>query len=155
MKPNPEHAKQLAAFVDTSSFPSHLSMRMNRLEKGSAEFVIDVAQKHRQLMGVVHGGVLATLIDTATFWAVYFAIEDEQRWLTSVDLKLNYLAPAISGRLLARGRQVKVGRTLCYASAEVTDERGKILAHGASTLMIVPATGPVAEIELPPKFLPE
>ena len=155
MKPNPEHAKRLAAFVDTSSFPSHLSMRMHRLEKGAAEFTIDVAQKHRQLMGVVHGGVLATLIDTAAFWSVYFAIEDEKRWLTSVDLKLNYLAPAVGGRLLARGRQVKVGRTLCYASAEVADENGKILAHGASTLMIVPVTGPAADIELPPKFLPE
>jgi uncharacterized protein (TIGR00369 family) len=155
MKPNPEHAKALAAFVDTSSFPALLSMRMNRLEMGAAEFVIDVEPKHRQLMGVVHGGVMAALIDTAAFWAVYFAIEDESRWLTSVDLKLNYLAPAIGGRLIARGRQIKTGKTLCYAEARVVDEEQKVLAHGASTLMIVPVTGPAAGISLPPKFLPE
>jgi uncharacterized protein (TIGR00369 family) len=155
MKPNPEHAKALAAFVDTSSFPALLSMRMNRLEMGAAEFAIDVEPKHRQLMGVVHGGVMAALIDTAAFWAVYFAIEDETKWLTSVDLKLNYLAPATDGRLIALGFQVKAGRTLCYADARVVDESGKILAHGASTLMIVPVTGPAAGISLPPKFLPE
>ncbi len=155
MKPNPEHAKALAAFVDTSSFPALLSMRMNRLEMGAAEFVIDVEPKHRQLMGVVHGGVMAALIDTAAFWAVYFAIEDESRWLTSVDLKLNYLAPATGGRLIARGRQIKTGKTLCYAEARVVDEDQKVLAHGASTLMIVPVTGPAAGISLPPKFLPE
>jgi uncharacterized protein (TIGR00369 family) len=155
MKPNPEHAKALAAFVDTSSFPALLSMRMNRLEMGAAEFVIDVEPKHRQLMGVVHGGVMAALIDTAAFWAVYFAIEDESRWLTSVDLKLNYLAPATGGRLIARGRQIKAGKTLCYAEARVVDEGQKVLAHGASTLMIVPVTGPAAGISLPPKFLPE
>ena len=155
MKPNPEHARALAAFVDTSSFPALLSMRMSRLDMGEAEFVVDVASKHRQLMGVVHGGVFAALIDTAAFWAVYFTVEDESKWLTSVDLKLNYLAPATGGRLVARGRQVKAGRTLCYADAQVVDERGKILAHGASTLMIVPVTGPAAGIALPPKFLPD
>ncbi len=140
--------------MDTSSFPKLLSMRMNRLEMGLAEFVIDVEQKHRQLMGVVHGGVLASLIDTAAFWAVYFGIEDESRWLTSVDLKLNYLAPTTGGRLHALGRQIKTGRNLCYAEAQVTDSSGRPVAHGTSTLMIVPVKGPAAGIDLPPKFLP-
>jgi uncharacterized protein (TIGR00369 family) len=155
VKPNPEHIQHLAALVNTTSFPALLSMRMRRLEPGAAEFSIDVEEKHRQLMGVVHGGVLATLIDTAAFWAVYYAIEDERRWLTSVDLKLNYLAPATEGTLIATGRQIKAGATLCYAEATVSDAAGKLLAHGTSTLMIMPVTGPAARAELPPKFRPE
>ena len=70
-----------------------------------------------------------------------------------MDLKLNYLAPSTGGRLTARGRQIKIGQTLCYADAQVTDDSGKVLAHGASTLMIMPGTGPAARISLPPKFL--
>lgn len=154
MKPNPEHVKKLASLVNRSYFPALLSMRMQRLDAGIAEFAVDIEEKHRQLMGVVHGGVFATLIDTAAFWAVYYAVEDERRWLTSVDLKLNYLAPATGGTLVARGRQIKAGATLCYADATVTDEGGKVLAHGSSTLMIIPVTGPAAKASLPPKFLP-
>ena len=153
MTPNPEHVRQLAALVDRSSFPALLSMRLVHLDLETAEFVIDVEQKHRQLMGVVHGGVMAALIDTAAFWAVYFGVEDESMWLTTVDLKLNYLTPATGGTLRAQGRQIKSGRTLCYAEAQVVDGRGKVLAHGTSTLMIVPVSGPAAGLSLPPKFL--
>jgi uncharacterized protein (TIGR00369 family) len=155
MEPNPQHVEQLAALVNASCFPALLSMRMQHVGIGTAAFTVDVEEKHRQLMGVVHGGVIAALIDTAAFWAVYYAVDDETRWLTTVDLKLNYLAPATGGTLIAEGRQIKAGATLCYADATVTDTAGKLLAHGTATLMIIPVTGPAARASLPPKFLPE
>jgi acyl-coenzyme A thioesterase PaaI-like protein len=73
--------------------------------------------------------------------------------MTSVDLKLNYLSPAASGKLIAKGRQINVGKTLGYAAAEVTDETGKILAHGASTLMILQGKAPPADPPFPTKFI--
>jgi uncharacterized protein (TIGR00369 family) len=73
--------------------------------------------------------------------------------MTSVDLKLNYLAPASGTKLVAQGKMVKLGRTLGYGQAEVLDENGKILAAGASTLMVIPELPFKYAGQLPPKFL--
>ena len=100
----------------------------------------------------MHGGVFASIIDAAAFWAVYYEIEDQNTGATTVDLKLNYLAPAVCGKLIARGRQIKLGKTLGYAEAEVTAANGKILAHGTSTLMLLPGKGLTSEPSLPAKF---
>jgi hypothetical protein len=62
-------------------------------------------------------------------------------------------APAASGKLIARGRQIKLGKTLGYADAEVTDETGKVLAHGSSTVIILSGKAIEADPPLPPKFI--
>lgn len=53
--------------------------------------------------------------------------------MTAVEIKLNFLAPASTGRLIARGRSIKVGKTLCLGEAMIEAERGKLLAHGTLT----------------------
>lgn len=152
-RPNPEHVARLRELIAASPYPSLLSMRLADIGAGFAELVVDVERKHMQLLGVVHGGVLAALIDTAAFWAVYFGIPGAGDWYASVDLKLNFLAPAFAGSLVARGRQVKVGKKLCYATARIHDEQGTIVAHGASTLMILPNKLRLEDFPLPPKFI--
>lgn len=151
--PNPEHIKTLSRLINRSAFPALLSMELTDIGAGFAVFELEIEKKHMQLSGVVHGGVLASLIDTVAFWAVYYGIEDPEAWLVSVDLKLNYLAPAAAGKLFSRGRQIKIGRRLCYADAEVFDAGGKILAHGASTLLVIPNEGPPFQGSFPPKFI--
>jgi uncharacterized protein (TIGR00369 family) len=150
-KLNPEYVKTLNQLTNDSPYFALISMKIRDAGIGYALLEIDVAHKHLQPLGHVHGGVLASIIDAATFWAVYYGVE-ENAGVTSVDLKLNYLAPVESGKLIARGRQLKLGRTLGYAEAEVTDESGKLLAHGTSTLMILHGRG-VVNASLPPKFL--
>ena len=152
-KPNPEHIKSICNLVNISPYPSLLSMKLVDIGIGSAVIEIDTEKKHKQLLGAVHGGVLASLIDTVAFWAVYYGIENHNAWLTSVDLKLNYLAPATSGKLIARGRQIKVGGKLCYAEAQVNTEDDKIIAHGTSTLMIMPELKMPEKFIFPPKFI--
>ena len=68
-------------------------------------------------------------------------------------MKLNYLAPAVAGNAIAKGKQIKLGRTLGYAEASVEDESGRLIAHGTSTLMILPEKAPTADPPFPPKFL--
>lgn len=152
-RPNPAHVSAIRDFIARSPFPTLLSMRPTELAVGRATLEIEIAEKHRQLLGVVHGGVIASLIDTATFWSVYYAIDDPDAWLTTVDLKLNFLAPARQGRLIARGRQKKVGGTLCYATASVTDDADTLLAHGAATLMVLKNARPSVDVQFPEKFL--
>lgn len=151
--PNPEHVERLVSVINSSPYFALISMKIREIGIGYSLFEVDLGERHLQPFGLVHGGVFASIIDSAASWAIFYGIEDENGGLTSVDLKLNYLAPAVSGKLTARGRQITLGKTLGYAEAQVTDERGKIIAHGTSTVMIIPGNMPVLQPPFPPKFL--
>ena len=151
---NPEYVKTICNLTESSPYFQLLSMRIVHLEIGACELEIQIkAEKHMQPFGVVHGGVFASIIDAAAFWAVFPEI-DEDKGMTSVDLKLNYLAPATSGVLRAQGTRIKVGQTLSLGEARVTDGQGKLLAHGSSTLITLPISGFQADGRpMPKKFL--
>jgi uncharacterized protein (TIGR00369 family) len=151
--PNPEFIKRVSEMVSTSPYFELLSMKLVDAGIGYSSLEIDLTQKHFQPFGTVHGGVFSSIIDAAAFWAVYFGIEDQAAGMTTVDLKLNYLAPGVSGKLIASGRQIKVGRTLGYAEAQVVNQDEKILAHGTSTVIILPGKALKADPPLPPKFI--
>lgn len=151
--PNPEHVKRLIRVINSSPYFTLISMKAREIGAGYSLFEIDLKENHLQPFGHVHGGVFASIIDSAASWSLFYAIEDENGGLTSVDLKLNYLAPAVSGKLRAKGGQITLGKTLGYAEAQVTDESGKILAHGTSTIMILPGEAPFMGTSPPPKFL--
>jgi uncharacterized protein (TIGR00369 family) len=139
--------------VNSCPYFELLSMKLQDFGGGYSVLEIDLAKKHLQPYGMVHGGVFASIVDAAAFWSVYCGLEDETAGLTTVDLKLNYLAPATSGKLIARGRQIKIGSKLGYAEAEVTDEAGKLLTHGTSTVIILPGRAIEAYGPQPAKFL--
>ncbi|UCH60979.1 MAG: PaaI family thioesterase [Anaerolineales bacterium] len=149
MKTNPAYITELIQFVNRSPFPMHLPFRLVSIEPDRARIELEIAASHLQPFGMVHGGVIATLIDTATFWAAFLNLPQEYG-LVNVDLKLNYLRSPDSGKLFALGRCLKNGRTLSYAEASVTDAQGTLLAHGTSTLMVMPGKG--LDIGVP-KFL--
>ena len=150
--PSSEYIERVNKLVNGSPYFDLLSMKIRDVGVGFSVLEIDLAEKHLQPFGFVHGGVFASIIDAAAFWAIYYAIEDSNTGATTVDLKLNYLAPAVSGKLVAKGRQIKLGKTLGYAEAEVTDVSGKILAHGTSTVILLPGKGLTSDPSLPPKF---
>ena len=127
-------------------------MRLVEAGIGFSLLEIDLDRKHLQPFGFVHGGVFASIIDAAAFWSLFYEIEDPNAGATTVDLKVNYLAPATEWKLIAKGRRIKLGRTLGYAEAAVTDESGKLLAHGTSTLMILSENTLTMDPPLPPKF---
>jgi uncharacterized protein (TIGR00369 family) len=152
-KANPEYIEQINKTVNRSPYFKLLSMKLRDVGIGFSVVEIDLARKHLQPFGFVHGGVFASIIDAAAFWAIYYGIRNQDAGATTVDLKLNYLAPAASGKLIARGRQIKLGKTLGYAEAEVCDESGNILAHGTSTIIILPGKAIATQSALPPKFI--
>jgi uncharacterized protein (TIGR00369 family) len=139
-QPNPEHIRELAELVNSSPFPAHMSMRLVSIAFDQAVLELKTAPHHLQAYGILHGGVLATLIDTATFWSAYLRLP-EDAGLVNVDLKLNYLKPVENGLLTAEGRAIRSGHTLCYAESYVMNAGREIVAHGTSTLMILPGKG--------------
>jgi uncharacterized protein (TIGR00369 family) len=151
-KLNPAYVNHVNGLINSSPYFQLLSMKVVEVGVGFSLLEIDLDRKHLQPFGFVHGGVFASIIDAACFWALFHGIEDPNAGATTVDLKVNYLAPAASGKLIAKGRRIKLGRTLGYAEASVTDEAGKLLAHGTSTLMILPENTLATDPPLPPKF---
>lgn len=140
LQPNPEHILELVETVNASPFPEHMSMRLSSIELDKAVIELRTARCHLQAYGIVHGGVLATLIDTATFWSVYLRIPEEAG-LVNIDLKLNYLKPVENGLLTAEGRAIRSGNKICYAESDVWSDTHDLVAHGTSTLMILPGKG--------------
>ncbi len=151
-EPNPEYIEKLKQLVNTSPFFSHLSLLMVDIGIGFSVFEMETERYHLQPFGFIHGGVFASIIDSAAFWAMHFDLDDPSASLTSVDLKLNYLAPIASGKLIARGRRIKLGRTLGYAEGEVKDQKGRLLSHGTSTLMVLNERGLAGDPSLPEKY---
>ncbi|MBM9606705.1 PaaI family thioesterase [Desulfopila inferna] len=137
VQPNPAYVEELIETVKTSPFPAHMSMRLETINQDSAIIGLSLGNCHLQPFGIVHGGVLATLIDTATFWSVFMRLP-EDAGLVNVDLKLNYLRPVIDGELKAEGIAIKCGKSISYAEAKVFDGLGNLVAHGTSTLMTLP-----------------
>jgi len=146
---NPKYIDSLLHTVNGAAFPSHLAFRLAAIDYDSCRVELDILPQHFQPFGIVHGGVFATLIDTATFWAGFMRLPQETG-LVNIDLKLNYLKPGISGKLIAEGRCLRAGKQVSYTEAYVRDEAGELLAHGTSTLMALPGKGlKIGE----PKFL--
>lgn len=146
---NPDWIAAARKGVRDAPFPNLVGIEMTALEFDCCRFELMLGERHMQPFGVVHGGVIATLIDSATFWAAYLRLP-EDTGLVNVDLKVNYLRAATGGRLTVDSRCLRAGRQLSYAEANVVDEQGMLVAHGTSTLMARPGNG----LQLgTPKFL--
>ena len=151
-KLNPQYVEAVSALANRCPYFTLLSMSIRDIGIGYSLLDIEVQNKHLQPFEAVHGGVFASIIDAAAFWAVFPEV-DENLGMTTVDLKVNYLAPAQSGKLIARGRRIKHGKTLSLGEAEVINQENTILAHGTSTLMVLQNLGGAFKHSLPPKFI--
>jgi acyl-coenzyme A thioesterase PaaI-like protein len=67
--------------------------------------------------------------------------------------RLNYLAPVSGGHLIATGKSIRVGKTICLGEASVEDDKGNLVAHGTSTMMVLDSVKIQGQSEFPPKFL--
>jgi uncharacterized protein (TIGR00369 family) len=139
-QPNDDYINKLMEMVNTSPYPRHLRMQLVSISMDQSTVKLKTEQCHLQPFGIVHGGVFATLIDTATFWSVFLRLP-EDAGLVNIDLKLNYLKSVSTGMMTAEGRCIRAGRSINYAEASVRDKKGNILAHGTSTLMVLPGKG--------------
>ena len=149
---NPKYTKAISNVVNQSPYFSLLSMKIKDLEWGTAVLEVELEEKHLQPFAYVHGGVIASVMDAATFWAVFPQVKDGMG-LTTVEIKVNFLAPVHKGKLVAKGRCIKMGRTLALGEAYINSAEGNLLAHGTATMMIVPDVKVEGQDNLPPKLI--
>jgi uncharacterized protein (TIGR00369 family) len=126
--------------VARSAFHSWMGMELVRAEPGRVEIALQAADHHVNLQGLLHGGVIATLADTATGLAVRSMVPADRRHVT-VQLDVHYLRPGAPGRVTAVGTTVREGSSIGYAEADVTDERGRLLARATATVAVMTDRG--------------
>jgi uncharacterized protein (TIGR00369 family) len=106
-------------------------------ERGRVVVEMPAAEFHYNPLGGVHGGVISTLLDTAAACAVHSTLAVGELY-TSLDLTVKFLRPVTvdSGLLTCEGTVLQRGRRTALAQAQLTDERGTLVAHATSTCMI-------------------
>ena len=111
-----------------------LGFEFVRAERGAATFALEVREELTRMGGILHGGAVVSLLDTAAAFAVHTVIEPEARTVT-VDLTVHFLRPASAGRVEAHARVLRRGRRVCILSVEARDD-AEIIATATMTYFI-------------------
>jgi uncharacterized protein (TIGR00369 family) len=114
-----------------------LGFRLVEANEGRVVFELDPGERHYNPIGSVHGGVAATLLDSAMGAAVHSTLPQGSAYVT-LEVKFN-LVRAISvetGPVRAEGRVVHRGGTVATAEADLRSGEGKLLAHGTATCLV-------------------
>lgn len=104
-------------------------------EAGRAVLRMRVASKHKQVHGVVHGGILAAMADTAGGLATYMVVPRGTR-VATVEMKINFLEPVDQGTVIAEARVLRKGRNFAVVDCEVHDAAGRLAAKALMTFAI-------------------
>jgi len=125
--------RQLAAKMP---FYRYMGIRLTRLGWGRSEIRMRVGKGLTQNAGFAHGGVSASLIDSAVGLALC-TMMDKVDPITTIDLQVNFLAPTKPGLLTARGEIIHKGKRIAVGDAKVTDQNGRLVSKGTATYMIL------------------
>lgn len=128
--------KRVHKAMTTVPFARLLGIELEEISSGTATLGIDVRRELTQNHGVVHGGAIASLIDTATAFAIISLLAPRER-VTTVDLTISYLRPVIEGRIRATAKVLRAGRRLFVVSADVFDKQGTLISTALSTYIKV------------------
>jgi uncharacterized protein (TIGR00369 family) len=137
---DPEDGREELHPVPASRIPAFnkmLGMDRVRAGRGRAEVELDVRGELTNQRGVVHGGVIASLLDSALGAAIISAIRPEE-WCGTIQLNVQFLLPGRGARLVGQGRMVRRGERVAFAAGEVIDDAGRRIASAEGTWYIWP-----------------
>jgi uncharacterized protein (TIGR00369 family) len=128
----------LAGELPPAPIGSTLGFRLVEVERGNATFSCEPSEFHYNPIGVVHGGLALTLLDSAMGCAVQ-SLLDAGVTYTTLEVKGNFVRPLTSdtGEVRCKGTVVHAGRRVATAEARIEDADGRLYAHGTSTLLIL------------------
>jgi uncharacterized protein (TIGR00369 family) len=130
--------RDVADRMARSEFHRWAGIRLVRTEPGEVEIALKAEPHHLNLLGTVHGGMLATVADTAMGLAVRTRLEPGTTHVTG-QLNVHFLAPGRVGRIVGIGRAVKSGRQTGYAEADVLDAEGRLVARASAAFIVLRA----------------
>ncbi len=120
---------------DTVWYPQFLGMEVEELRQDYARMRLPYRPEFRQPAGVVHGGVIASAIDTVVVPAIGSGY-DEARQLFTIDVQIRFLAPVVDDDVVAEGWITQRGRQIVFCDAEVRSGAGVLAATGTLTYKV-------------------
>ena len=128
----PTRREMIQQFVPHSPLVRHLGMRLEAIEDGRAELVLPFRPELATMDDIVHGGAIASLIDTAGMAATWSDdTEPESLAGSTVTLNVNYVSAARGQDLTATAEVVKRGRKIVFSEVRVTEPDGRVVATGS------------------------
>jgi len=126
------HRRAAEETIKTAPFPSMLGLELVDLKYGEATLKLKMRRELEQPYGILHGGATATLIDTAMAFACVTCLADGEK-TTTIDLTVHYLRPHNEGEVFCTAKVLRAGRRIMTVSAEVVNEKGKLIATAISS----------------------
>ena len=133
-----EYMRMLAAGeLPPSGMGQLMGFRLVEVSAGHAVFVVTPDERHYNGIGIAHGGLAATLLDSATGCAVN-TMMPAGRIFTTLEMKINYVRPLRreTGEVRCEARVIHVGGRVATAEGRIVDRAGKLYAHGTATCML-------------------
>lgn len=127
-----EQVERVSTALDSVPFAKLLGIELEEIDAGIATLGFEIKPELKQNHGVVHGGAIASLIDSATAFAIISLLPPGEH-ATTVDLTISYLRPLTHGRARAVARVIRSGKRLLVVSAELFDDAGNLAATALST----------------------
>jgi uncharacterized protein (TIGR00369 family) len=124
----------IRSLVRTIPLYKLMGMRLTKLNPGRAEMRMRISKKLTQDTGIAHGGVIAALVDSVIGFALWSLVKQTDQIVT-IELKVNYLAPARPGLIKATGKILRKGGHIAFGTSEVRNHRGLLVATGSATYM--------------------
>jgi acyl-CoA thioesterase len=122
--------------VQDIPFLKTLGVSVRDIAEKHAEMTVTIDDRHLNYMGTVHGGLISALVDTVCFFPKPLIPSGLK--LTTVDLNVSYVRPALKGdTLVARSELLHLGRRTARLSVKVTDQDHDLVAYGTATLMVL------------------
>lgn len=116
------------------SYTRLLGINFEDATRGAASLSLSVRPELERFGGMMHGGALASLADTASAFAVLSTLEPGEQTVT-VDLTLHYLRPATDGKLTAHARVLRAGRRVATVSVEILNDSGALVLTALTTYL--------------------
>ena len=116
-----------------------LGMALAEIEPGRVVFAYTPVFEHYNPLGSVHGGIVATLLDSVMGCCVHTTLKAGTGY-TTVEIKVNYVRAMTdkTGPVRAEGRIINVGSRIATSEGKLMDATGRLLAHGTTTCLIFP-----------------
>ena len=132
---NESQLERLREILGRISYTRLLGMEFVGAARGEARIALELREELTRNEGLMHGGAVASLMDTASAFAVMSLLEPGQSTVT-IDLTIHFLRPVLRGRIEARARVLRAGRRIATLSIDTTDEAGKLTATATTTYLI-------------------
>jgi uncharacterized protein (TIGR00369 family) len=130
------YEKALRRAVESAPYYHLLQIRLEQIDTGFARFRMPFRKELTQAYGVVHGGAIASLADTAVAFALMTIIQPGER-VTTAEFKINFFAAVTDGEMVGEARVVHAGKRLVSADMEVKGQDGTLIAKGIATYAII------------------